>query len=222
MKFRILKNQDNLYGVQYKYSLWPFWFWDKSINEGAELKVAFEQEKGIRIEGTDNCKMCRTTQQVAKKRLAEIEAELEQAKAELNETFKNKDGWQKKATEYWQELEQVKTSLEDTNNGRPSEWAYSILRKERDELKVELEQELARNCKIEAGEYYVVYHPDHSEPAESFVAEFNRLKEIVESYRSKLADLCLAFEMYIASKREDSHIWQVVKEARATLDGETK
>lgn len=34
MKYRILKDQKNLYSVQYKYRFWPFWFFDEGINEG--------------------------------------------------------------------------------------------------------------------------------------------------------------------------------------------
>lgn len=44
----------------------------------------------------------------------------------------------KRAHKAEDELEKTKHALEETNNGKPSEWAYSILRKERDELKAQL------------------------------------------------------------------------------------
>lgn len=35
MKFKIVKRSDKYYyAVKYRYSFWPFWFWDKQINEG--------------------------------------------------------------------------------------------------------------------------------------------------------------------------------------------
>lgn len=59
---------------------------------------------------------------------------LKQDKKELNQKCKE---YSELYDELKSDLDKTKKALEDTNNGRPSEWAYTILRKERDELMVD-------------------------------------------------------------------------------------
>ncbi len=79
--------------------------------------------------------------------------ENEELRAELQKTVGQRERWHdttqkllvvkeeliKERDEARAELEKTKYALEQTNNGRPSEWAYSILRKDRDAARAKLQ-----------------------------------------------------------------------------------
>lgn len=76
------------------------------------------------------------------------------------------------------ELTKCKQALEQTNDGRPSEWAYSILRKERDELKAHLRDATDYNLELKAEVERLKFEPLFSQRlVPQLQEEIDRLKE---------------------------------------------
>lgn len=88
------------------------------------------------------------------------------------------------------ELTKCKQALEQTNDGRPSEWAYSILRKERDELKAHLRDATDYNLELKA-EVELLKEKDIAawETASHWEKEADRLEVILQFEKTKSATL---------------------------------
>ncbi len=177
-------------------------------------------------------------------------AAYEKLRLERDELQKDMDAHKLVCAQYSELVElrdwqtKAKYEMEQMNNGRPSEWAYSVLRKERDELELALkraDREAASECaelRNECAETHARIHIAQEEHT-ALRAEVERLKVELEhtlaaasihadehrKERERSRKLREALEKCIKAQRKEGvyncEVLAIAREALAAYDKET-
>ena len=176
-------------------------------NDYAKLKEENERLKGNQLKSFDVA--------VPSDEWYDTVKERDDLKARLDDITNSRDNYRemihnhqvgqanliKERDELKEELVKTKHALEQTNDGRPSEWAYSILRKERDELNAENEKLLEKL----ATKHVTVMRKN------------GELELIAESYRAILLKCVNRLDAFKGSWR-NTDMEDLIKEAREALE----